>query len=69
MPAKKIAAIAAVPGGVDLLVFTGGIGENDEAVRAVICEGLDGLNIGPATVMPSGEDERIARIAWRLAGP
>lgn len=66
---KQIAAMAAVLGGVDLLVFTGGIGENDEAVRAVICEGLDGLNIGPATVMPSGEDEQIARIAWRLAGP
>jgi acetate kinase len=26
--------------GVDLLVFTGGIGENDAEVRAAICGGL-----------------------------
>jgi acetate kinase len=65
---KQIAAMAAVLGGVDLLVFTGGIGENDEAVRTAICEGLGGLGIGPATVLPSREDGQIARIAWRLAG-
>jgi len=27
-------------GGVDLIVFTGGIGENDGEVRASICDGL-----------------------------
>jgi acetate kinase len=30
----------AVLGGVDLVVFTGGIGENDAKVRASICAGL-----------------------------
>jgi acetate kinase len=37
---KQIAAMMAVLGGVDLVVFTGGIGENDGEVRASICEGL-----------------------------
>ncbi|HTD28512.1 MAG TPA: acetate/propionate family kinase [Xanthomonadaceae bacterium] len=67
---KQIASMAAALGGVDLLVFTGGIGENDPATRALICEGLDGLAIrvdsGGVRVMPSQEDEQIARHAWRL---
>jgi acetate kinase len=37
---KAIAGFVAVLGGLDLLVFTGGIGEHDAAVRAEICEGL-----------------------------
>lgn len=32
-------------GKVDALVFTAGIGENDEIVRAAVCEGLEGLGI------------------------
>ena len=32
-------------GGLDMLVFTGGIGENDIAVRAEICAGLSSLGI------------------------
>jgi acetate kinase len=37
---KQIAAMAAVLEGIDMLVFTGGIGENDAEVRATICNGL-----------------------------
>jgi acetate kinase len=37
---KQIAAMMAVLGGFDLVVFTGGIGENDGGVRASICAGL-----------------------------
>jgi acetate kinase len=37
---KQIAAMMAALGGVDLIVFTGGIGENDCEVRASICAGL-----------------------------
>jgi acetate kinase len=37
---KAIAGFTAILGGLDLLVFTGGIGEHDPAVRAEICEGL-----------------------------
>lgn len=44
---KQIAAMIAVLGGVDLVVFTGGIGENDENVRAAICEGLSWAGISP----------------------
>jgi acetate kinase len=37
---KQIAAMIAAIDGADLIVFTGGIGENDAKVRAEICEGL-----------------------------
>jgi acetate kinase len=37
---KQIAAMIAVLDGIDLLVFTGGIGERDPIVRASICGGL-----------------------------
>ncbi len=37
---KQIAAMIAVLDGLDMLVFTGGIGENDPPVRAAVCAGL-----------------------------
>jgi acetate kinase len=42
---KAIGALAAVLGGVDTLVFAGGIGESAAAVRAGICAGLEHLGI------------------------
>jgi acetate kinase len=79
---KQIAAMIAVLGGVDMVVFTGGIGENDEVARAMICEGLSWAGIGQAetrswtgrdsvpdskvSVLTSQEDEQIARHAWAL---
>ena len=42
---KYIGAYAAVLGGLDLLVFAGGIGEHAPAVRKRICDGLDFLGI------------------------
>jgi acetate kinase len=42
---KYVGAYAAVLGGLDALVFTGGIGEHAPAVRARICDGLDFLGI------------------------
>jgi acetate kinase len=42
---KWIGAYAAALGGLDTLVFSGGIGENSSTVRARICEGLDFLGI------------------------
>jgi acetate kinase len=42
---KYIGAYAAVLGGVDVLVFAGGIGENAPAVRQRICDGLEFLGI------------------------
>jgi acetate kinase len=42
---KWIGAFAAALGGLDTLVFAGGIGENSAPVRQRICEGLDFLGI------------------------
>jgi acetate kinase len=42
---KYIGAFAAALGGVDTLVFSGGIGENAPAVRARVCDGLGFLGI------------------------
>lgn len=42
---KWIGALAAALGGVDTLVFSGGIGENSAEVRARICDGLQFLGI------------------------
>jgi acetate kinase len=42
---KQIAAMTAVLDGLDLLVFTGGIGEHDAQVRAEICGGLSWLGL------------------------
>jgi len=42
---KWIGALAAALGGVDVLVFAGGIGENSAEVRAEICESLAHLGI------------------------
>jgi acetate kinase len=32
-------------GGIDLLIFTGGIGENSDSTRTGVCEGLEFLGI------------------------
>jgi acetate kinase len=42
---KWIGSFAAALGGLDTLVFSGGIGENSPVVRARICEGLGFLGI------------------------
>src|SRR5208337_566522 len=42
---KYIGAYAAALGGLDTLVFAGGIGENSPHVRRRICEGLDFLGL------------------------
>jgi acetate kinase len=42
---KQIGALAAALEGLDTLVFTGGIGEHDAAVRSSVCAGLGHLGI------------------------
>jgi acetate kinase len=64
---KWIGGFVAELGGLDMLVLTGGIGENDIASRAEICSGLEALGIkldsarnnvrGDATI--SAEDSRV----------
>jgi len=73
---KMIGAYAAELGGLDLLVFTGGIGEHDASMRNRICQGLEfiGLTSGdPAQcakvrVITAEEELQIARITCRLHG-
>jgi acetate kinase len=43
--ASWVGSFYAELGGLDMLVFTGGIGENDIAVRAEICAGLSALGV------------------------
>jgi len=42
---REIGALAASLGGIDTLVFTGGIGENGANVRARICDGMEWIGI------------------------
>ncbi len=42
---KYIGAYAAIMGGLDAIVFTAGIGENDDIARAAVCEGLEFLGV------------------------
>ena len=55
--AKWIGSYVAELGGLDMLVFTGGIGENDSASRAEICAGLGalGITLDPARNNVHGE--------------
>jgi acetate kinase len=55
--AKWIGSYVAELGGLDMLVFTGGIGENDIASRAEICAGLGtlGIMLDPARNNVRGE--------------
>ena len=42
---KYVGAYAAAMGGLDCIVFTGGIGENDAHVRSEVCSGLEFLGV------------------------
>ena len=42
---KYIGAYAAALGGVDIIVFTGGVGENQASCRACACEGLEFMGV------------------------
>jgi len=51
---KWVGALAAALGGLDSLVFTGGIGQHAAPVREEICRGLEHLGIG----LDSGRNAR-----------
>ena len=53
---KWIGGFAAALGGLDTLVFAGGIGENAPEVRARICDGLDFLGIRLETTRNAGNE-------------
>ena len=56
-----IASMAAAAGGIDALVFTGGVGENSSAVRAAAVEGLGflGLALDPERNEQARPDGRV----------
>lgn len=61
---KYIGSYFAVLGRVDALVFTAGIGENDDHARAGICQGLEGFGIavdGEKNAVRSGAARNISR--------
>ncbi len=57
---KTIGAYAALMGGLDRVVFTGGIGEHAQTVRERICEGLEFLDV-QFEVIETQEERQIAR--------
>jgi len=42
---KYVGAYAAAMGGVDAVIFTAGVGENDKAIRAMVCQGLEFMGV------------------------
>lgn len=61
---KYVGSYAAVMGGLDALTFTAGIGENDAAIRAEVCEGLEFLGIridSERNAVRNGEPRLISR--------
>jgi acetate kinase len=64
---KWIGAFAAALGGLDALVFTGGIGENAPPVRARICDGLGFLGIELDTKRNGANEGVISADAGRVA--
>lgn len=74
---KWIGALASTLGGLDSLVFTGGIGEHAPAVRREICAGLEYLGVRlddessgrcRVHVVQTDEERMIARHTRRLLG-
>jgi acetate kinase len=59
--AREIGSLAAALGGLDALVFTGGIGEHAAPVREAICEASLWLGNFAVAVVPTNEEEMIAR--------
>jgi acetate kinase len=58
--------MAAALGGLDALVFTGGIGEHSDELRREICSGLDFLGRVRVLILPAQEDLQIAKITAKL---
>jgi acetate kinase len=77
--AEQIAVMATAMNGMDILVFTGGIGENSSEVRGNICRRLEWLGVSAALkippndhievcVMPTDEELMIAQHTLNVIG-
>jgi acetate kinase len=65
---KVIGAYVALLGGVDLLVFTGGIGQHSDHIRSLAAGGLEflGLLADKIQIVPTEEEPQIARHCRRM---
>jgi acetate kinase len=52
-----------VLGGLDVVVFTGGIGENDGKVRASICAGLSWAGVSPDAIEAQASYDPVRKAA------
>ncbi len=59
-----IGSYLVILGGCDVLVFTGGIGENGVAIREAICRNLEwaGIALDPAKNQVRGREEKISKV-------
>jgi acetate kinase len=65
--ARCIAAVAASLDRLDALVFTGGIGEHAEAIRAAVCARLPILGVAASLAAPTAEDSIVSDTDARVA--
>ncbi|GAB4514357.1 MAG: acetate kinase [Roseibium sp.] len=63
---RELGAMAAVLGGLDTVVFTGGIGENAVTVREKVCEGLDWLGLHVDAERNRGQAETVSADASKV---
>ncbi|WP_300748498.1 acetate kinase [uncultured Alistipes sp.] len=65
---KFVGEYAAEMGGVDLIVFTGGVGENSRELRQTVCTGLEfmGVEFDPAANDVRGEDKILSKPTSRV---
>jgi acetate kinase len=64
--AQAVAAMAVALGGVDVVAFSGGVGENREDVRRAVMDRVRFLGEPRVTVVPAREDLVIARATRQL---
>ena len=69
---RELGSLAAALGGLDAIVFTGGIGENAAAIRAAVCRGARWLGVELDEAANAGSTARISapgsRVGvWRIA--
>ena len=64
--AEEIARLTAALGGLDAVVFTGGIGENDDALRRDVAGRLSYLQPFDMLAVPADEERVMAKAAYEL---
>jgi acetate kinase len=65
---REIGSLAAALGGLDALVFTGGIGENAAVIRDRVCAAAAWLGPVRTHVIPADEERVIADHTRRVLG-